>query len=565
LTTVPFIKEPGKMKTNMLNSERGVATLVALLMMGMLLLIGLAALTTFDDEVTIAGNEMQEMRAFYAAEAGLEQASAILQTIYDSTGSPPDVMPTGQSEINDCVVAYAVEDDGPEQMKQLSTGALSGLNARVKSFSIKAIGISPTDHSKVTVSQSFESALVPIFQYSVFYNDDLEISAGADLTQMGRVHTNSDIYIQSTADMQVEDYITAAGKIRHGNKAGIGGGGGDVKIRNIAGDLITMKDGADWMDADNADWYDSSVGRWQGRVQDAAHGQERMRLPLAESDDPHKMIDRGAGNPDSYEHEATLIIKDGVVTRQLADGSWQDVTAAMITDGTLSYAGNAFYDQRELNYVDVTDLDIGKMYANGYAPTNGVVYFADNIDGGEWPALRVKNGSQLSDGLTIASENPLYTVGDFNSTAKKPAALMADAITVLSDNWVDAKGVNPKGDRIAMNTTINAALVTGSTESTPGNYNGGLENLAHFLETWTGNDFTWTGSAVNLWKSNQATGAWNTSYYSDPTRKWTYDTDLNDPAKHPPASPTVQVFQRTGWSQEFVNYAVKAAESNPSL
>jgi hypothetical protein len=231
------------------------------------------------------------------------------------------------------------------------------------------------------------------------------------------------------------------------------------------------------------------------------------------------------------------------------------VTAAMIADGTLAYTSNGFYDQRESEHVDVTDLDIGRMYANGYAPINGVVYFADDISGGgEWPALRLKNGSQLDDGLTVASENPLYTVGDFNSVTKKPASLLADAITILSDNWVDSKGANPKTDRIAKNTTVNASYVTGNVESTSGSYNGGYENLPHFLESWTGNTFTWTGSAVNLWNSRQADGLWNTSYFNNPNRNWSYDADLDDPANYPPGVPTVRVFQRTGWRQEFVGF-----------
>ena len=64
------------MRLSIWKSEGGFATLVAIIMVGMLTLIGLAALSTSDDEVTIAGNGLQEMRAFYAAEAGLEKAAA---------------------------------------------------------------------------------------------------------------------------------------------------------------------------------------------------------------------------------------------------------------------------------------------------------------------------------------------------------------------------------------------------------------------------------------------------------------------------------------------------------
>jgi len=542
------------MKRHILKSERGVATLIALLMMGMLLLIGLAALSTSDDEVTIAGNEMQEMKAFYAAEAGLEKATAILQTYYDSTGAPPSVMPSGNEELNDCIVAYSVQDSGPVEQRPLTQGSLAGLNAQVKSFAANSIGVSPIDGSKVEMSVSFESALVPIFQFAVFYGNDLEIAPGPDMSLIGRVHSNGDMWIQANSTLNMDSYVTASGNIHHGRKGAGGVATGDVLIKDATGNYVTMKDGADWLDADDSHWYDSSVARWGGRVQDASHGQQSLNVPLTNSDDPHKLIERADGNPDSYENLATLIIKDGTVVRKQADGSWVDVTAAMVADGTLSYNTNQFYDQRESEYVDITDLDIGKMYDNGYAPTNGVIYFADDMGPAEWPALRVKNGAELDAGLTIASENPLYTAGDFNSTNKKPAALMADAVTFLSGAWDDSKGANLKSDRIADAITVNASYLTGNIETTSTNYNGGFENLPRFLEVWSGKNFTWSGSAVNLWYSQQADGNWSGTYYSPPIRDWSYDTDLDNPDNHPPETPTVRVFQRTGWRQEFVGF-----------
>jgi len=545
------------MNMHILKSERGVATLIALLMMGMLLLIGLAALSTSDDEVQIAGNEMQEMKAFYAAEAGLEKATAILQTYYDSTGAPPTIMPQGTEEVNDCVVSYSVLDDGPVEQRPLTQGSLAGLNAQVKSFAASSTGVSPIDGSKVGMSVSFESALVPIFQFAVFYGNDLEIAPGPDMNLIGRVHSNGDMWIQANSTLNMDSYVTASGDIHHGRKGAGGVATGDVLIKDATGNYVTMKDGADWLDADDSHWYDSSVARWGGRVQDASHGQQTLNIPLSNSDDPHKLIERADSNPDSYENLATLVIKDGTIVRKQADGTWSDVTAAMVADGTVTYTSDQFYDQREGEWIDCTELDIEKMYDNGYAPSNGVVYFADEMSG-DWPALRVKNGAELDAGLTIASENPMYTLGDFNSTNKKPAALMADAVSFLSNAWeangFDAKSTQSKYDRIANVTTVNASYLTGNTETTSSNYNGGFENLPRFLEVWSGKNFTWSGSAVNLWYSQQAVGDWSGSYYSPPIRDWSYDTDLDNPANHPPETPTVRVFQRIGWKQEFVGF-----------
>jgi hypothetical protein len=378
------------------------------------------------------------------------------------------------------------------------------------------------------------------------------------MSLIGRVHTNSNLYIQANSLLTMDSYVTAAGDILHGRKGPGGVGSGDVLIRDTHGNYVSMKDGAGWLDASDGNWYDSSVARWGGRVQDAAHGQQELNLPLSNSDDPHKLIERGDANPDSYEHLADLVIKDGTVLRRLADGSWADVSAAMVADGTLTYTSDQFYDQREGEWVDCTELDIEKMYDNGHAPTNGVVYFADKPTGGRWPALRVKNSKELDAGLTLASEAPLYTLGDFNSTNKKPAALMADAVTFLSNDWetngYDAKSTMAKDQRLARATTVNCSYLTGNVETTASDYNGGFENLPRFLEVWSGQDFTWSGSAVNLWNSRQADGTWSGAYYSPPNRDWSYDTDLDNPANHPPETPTVRVFQRVGWQQEFVNF-----------
>ncbi|NTV38214.1 MAG: hypothetical protein HGA82_03425, partial [Anaerolineales bacterium] len=92
----------------------------------MMTMIGLAVVRLANDEVTIAGNELNEMAAFYAAEAGLERASAAIQTQYEATGLPPSTMPQGSETINNCVAAYTTVDNGAATMQDLALGALAG-------------------------------------------------------------------------------------------------------------------------------------------------------------------------------------------------------------------------------------------------------------------------------------------------------------------------------------------------------------------------------------------------------------------------------------------------------
>ena len=76
-----------------LRNNNGMTTFIALMMMVMLTMIGIAAIKLSNDEVTIAGNEMNQTESFYTAEAGLEQGSAALITSFEKTKNPPAQMP----------------------------------------------------------------------------------------------------------------------------------------------------------------------------------------------------------------------------------------------------------------------------------------------------------------------------------------------------------------------------------------------------------------------------------------------------------------------------------------
>ena len=142
-----------------LKSERGMAALIALIMVCMLTLLGLAAMQSSDDEISIAGNQRHEARSFYAAEAGLERAAAAMQTEYEQTSRPPTTLPTGTEYVNGSAVEYTTKDNGPAVQRTLTNGSLAGLHALVKSFSVTSTAEDQSGHGKVVLTESFETAL----------------------------------------------------------------------------------------------------------------------------------------------------------------------------------------------------------------------------------------------------------------------------------------------------------------------------------------------------------------------------------------------------------------------
>lgn len=231
-----------------------------------------------------------------------------------------------------------------------------------------------------------------------------------------------------------------------------------------------------------------------------------------------------------------------------ADGSW----AAYDRDGVAVdfLLGDAvrsarFFDARQANgsgeETSVLELDLARLAELEMWPRNGLIYVG-HYGLGEGAAAKgvvLKHGSELEAPLTVVTESSLYVQGDFNVIDKQPAAVIADAVNLLSNAWDGSKepGELPR----AADTAYNVALITGNHATHVGAYNGGLENLPRFHENWSNVPCRLTGSLVNLWESRWATGMWRYGgdRYEAPLRLWSFDPDFNDFDKLPPHTPMV--------------------------
>jgi hypothetical protein len=538
---------------NKTRSESGFTVLVFLTLLLMLSLLGINAILTSTDEVDIAGYELNSTKSFYAAEAGLEKATADLTNYYDRHGRAPANLPSGTIQIGNYTIHYAISMPGTTEVRTLRTGAYEGLYGLSDRYVVKATATSPGVKAKTTLKASVDASVVPIYQFAVFYEGDLEIAPGPVMKIGGRAHSNKNMYLQSDDSLKIDSYTTAAGKIYHGRSpsAGLSVGYGNVLIKDHDGTYEGMqnRDGS-WLDAHTADWVEQSVGRWGGQVEDNTHGITQLNLPVVSSTVPKDMIRRGgASNPDSYENKADLKIVNGQVLWRAVDSNWYDVTASFVSQGILAI--NTFYDGREGKDVTSWDVDLTKLGASGYWPRNGIMYSAAAIN--PFDATRLVNGQQLLSKLTVASENPVYTLGDYNTISKQPASIMTDAYTVLSNGWSDASSWSNLNHRPASDTRVYVAYMTGNKPSGSGgasSYSGGFENLPRLLEKWDGKTFTWVGAAVDLWESTKAVGYWNYgTYYTAPICNWSFDTDFLTMSKLPPGTPVIAVMQKTGWNE----------------
>jgi hypothetical protein len=225
-------------------------------------------------------------------------------------------------------------------------------------------------------------------------------------------------------------------------------------------------------------------------------------------------------------------------------------------------------------------------------------------------------------GFTVASENPVYILGNYNSncpqagargcttnngnytnanydptwtnsaaaeTPHAAASIMADGVTMLSNQWQDAGvsttylasgsqitgslenpislvgenenlgGATPP-NRMALTTYYRVAVASGktiaftNTTQTPEfgfGTDGGVHNFLRYLEDWFGyssglpngnnaqQQFFYKGSIVSLYWNQYSTGTYKCCnlVYTPPDRQYTFDNLFSTPTNLPPGTP----------------------------
>jgi hypothetical protein len=445
------------------------------------------------------------------------------------------------------------------------------------------------------VRRRFQYVEVPLFQAMYFFEHDLEFYKPATMIVSGLVHSNSTLYASSSAS----GTLTLQGNVSY------------VTGYSTTNDPPYANTWSGW--SKNAEILPTFPNGESNQVTQVQR-YEPMGLSLASSfsttdsnpnnDSYREIIEMpNTGYPDPPEiSQRRLYNKAGMVMTitgtsvSVTTQNGTSASATQIANLKKAFTGKTvIYDQREGKNVDVANIDVSKLTAalnsSEVSGFNGVLYVVDTTPvttGGTNPSpnpktVRLQNGGVLPDnGLSIASQNPVYVQGDYNTGTttspssvpanktgnptnsdsptvpgyeRKPAAVMADAVMLLSNSWNDANSSRSLAYRAASNTTYNMAIMSGFMPSgyKPASgaqygYSGGGNNFPRFLETWSGDTCTYTGSMVELFQSGVFTGEWDTgNIYSPPKRCWNFDTNFS--TNPPPGGTDAALYTRGAWSK----------------
>ena len=219
--------------------DRGIA-----LMTTMIVLLLLSAMTVgvswlvLDDQ-KLGGNNSDRQRAFYGAEAGMESLTASLENLFDANYAPNKtaintLLTNPGPPANIPGVQYiAAGSSTPGSGYQITfTPSPSNANLPTSSFATIPSGIyaglvglmtpytltvtaRTAPGSEVKLQRVVQTVGIPVFQFGVFSQTDLDFFAGPNFNFGGRVHTNGNLWLAEGDGntLTMSQKVTAAGEI----------------------------------------------------------------------------------------------------------------------------------------------------------------------------------------------------------------------------------------------------------------------------------------------------------------------------------------------------------------
>ena len=444
--------------------------------------------------------------------------------------------------------------------------------------------------------------LVPVFGFAIFYAGELELTKTSDMIINGPVHANGPICVGTTVTLSFNGTVTTTNTVggpkRDGwtpspwNQGTTFAQGYLTNVLAFVSPLGT-NDPHDLIEVPPAN-EDPNSSLGQSRMFNQARVLILItNLPAINTNQPTRVtvILQSSVNGllparDPNKQSFTFIVTNSTsITNSVPMNSRALYTNAPYGVGFFLSLTNTFTDRREYKAnMYVTQIDIAR-YASwlstnefivgkfGTASSATILYVVDQRNVGannKLAVVRIVNGTRLpynlGRGFTVATANPLYVKGNYNVTADGihfaytpgsttnsgscvPAALMCDAITVLSSAFNDGTSATITGTASVSNT-VNAAIIAGnvpSTGTTETTFSGGAHNLTRLLEDWTGDYLVLNTSLVCLYRSQMATNqfrnpiGWSPAplnpYYKPPTRLFSFDPNFFDPARLPPGTP----------------------------
>lgn len=215
------------------DSERGSALVAAIFILALLGVIAMTVLGVVTTETRIAGSDLERTKTFYAAASSMEKMTSDFSALFSRTSrptvaqlnsiaasSPPELSTEGFSLYPQSIRLDVATLDSMRLTQGIAStaypsvtipsGPFAGLTASVAPFILETTATSNLN-AQVRLKRQINNYLIPIFQFGMFSNGDLEVYPGPEFTFNGRVHANGNLYLSGN--------VTFLAKVTTANEA----------------------------------------------------------------------------------------------------------------------------------------------------------------------------------------------------------------------------------------------------------------------------------------------------------------------------------------------------------
>jgi hypothetical protein len=213
-------------KSKRFRRDAGIALITTLLVLFLMssLLVGFTVLLMTNAQ--LAGSNNDDVQAFYGAEAGMEQMTANLGDLFSQTYSPtaaqvnaialnPPLLPNISYLNSNGTSGYtitpgAVDANGnpAPTISTIKSGPYSGMTALLTEYTL-VVNARTTDGREVKLQRTTQTVGIPMFQFGIFSNTDLDFFPGPNFNFGGRTHTNGNLFLAAGSTLTLSDKVDA--------------------------------------------------------------------------------------------------------------------------------------------------------------------------------------------------------------------------------------------------------------------------------------------------------------------------------------------------------------------
>ena len=234
------------------NGERGAALVLTLIMLVLMGVIAASVIAVSNSEAIVAGNDLQQTRARYAAISGLEYMTNQFSDLFVRTSNPTAAQLNGIANTPPpgfVAEGYVFDQtlkvgDRPARYELLPSDsrAYAGLYASLVPYKLTTIATHEDTGTRVTVEREINNYLIPLFQFGMFSDSDIELHPGPPFLFNGRVHANGNIYVNG--DVRFLSKVTTASElVRDVLRNGSTRTGGNVRME-VTGTNVQLTRGS---------------------------------------------------------------------------------------------------------------------------------------------------------------------------------------------------------------------------------------------------------------------------------------------------------------------------------